>query len=308
MFAALTALLVVATAWAAPPVKRARPPKFPKSITDIFFPDAREKLVGPRPAKAAGGEPETEATVGPTPAQAAPATAGESLWQPLITPETIEDEVKSQATKLGETVQNAVAFKAGAYQQARVNLSVLAAMFAIDADYGRPMRWQREASAARESAARAGFNCKVGTDASYQDARARFDNLQSLIRGEGFDAKSTGQDAAWNKIADRGPLMKRLEAAQDQQLKPLTADANAFSKGADTVRHEAQIIAALAAAIAQSGYEFADDDTYRGYADSMRVQAQRVGAAVDSNNYEQARQAVGEIGKACTSCHEDYRN
>ncbi len=56
----------------APPtaVKRARPPKFDKAVTDAFYPDAREKLGGPRPQKSA-------ATAAPlasaTPPSAAPA-------------------------------------------------------------------------------------------------------------------------------------------------------------------------------------------------------------------------------------------
>ena len=41
--------LAATFAAAAPPVKRARPPQFPKSVADVFFPDAREKLVGDKP-------------------------------------------------------------------------------------------------------------------------------------------------------------------------------------------------------------------------------------------------------------------
>src|SRR5690349_14465516 len=39
---------------AAPAPKRARPPKFDKVVNDAFFPDARVKLVGPRPKKVTG--------------------------------------------------------------------------------------------------------------------------------------------------------------------------------------------------------------------------------------------------------------
>ncbi|HEX3725019.1 MAG TPA: hypothetical protein VHV08_02205, partial [Pirellulales bacterium] len=48
--------IILAVCWtaglqAAGPIKRVQPPKFDKSVTDLFFPDARQKLVGPRPER-----------------------------------------------------------------------------------------------------------------------------------------------------------------------------------------------------------------------------------------------------------------
>ena len=68
------------------------------------------------------------------------------------------------------------------------------------------------------------------------------------------------------------------------------------------------MIAALAEVVLQNGYEFADDETYRQYAQSMKTQAITVRDAVRTKSYDQARAAVGEIGKACSNCHEGYRN
>jgi cytochrome c556 len=72
--------------------------------------------------------------------------------------------------------------------------------------------------------------------------------------------------------------------------------------------HDVQVIAALAAAIACEGYEFADDESYLELATAMRTHAVAARAALAEGNYESARQAVGEIGKSCASCHESYRN
>jgi cytochrome c556 len=208
---------------------------------------------------------------------------------------------------VGEAVQNATKFKGGDYQQARAHFSVLATLFAIDAQYDEPMRWKREAPAMRDRMARAGFNCKVGTDASYKDAKSRAEELESLVRGGASQLPATSNEPSWPKIADRPPLMKRLEQAQ-QVLGPWTANAGEFSRHADKVSHEAQLLAALAQVISRDGYEFADDETYREDARALEEHALQVRDAVEQKNFDQARKAVGEIGKACNKCHEGYRS
>ena len=40
----------------------------------------------------------------------------------------------------------------------------------------------------------------------------------------------------------------------------------------------------------------------------MRDQALKVRDAALANDYQTARQAVGEIGKSCAACHEGFRN
>jgi cytochrome c556 len=304
----LIAALVISAygAQAAGPVKRARPPKFSKAVTDAFLPDAREKLVGSRPQWSVAGS--TPSTVNESQPSAPAEQATESDWSGLIAAEAIEDEIKLQARALGGAVENPLKFKAGEYQNARLHLSVLAAMFAIDAEYGQRVRWQRDAAAIRDRVARAGFNCKVGTDASYQEAKARFDDLETLVRGGTIDAQPPAADASWPRIADRSLLMKRLEQALEEKLKPGVADSSAFSASADEMAHDVQVIAALAAVIACEGYEFADDESYLELATAMRTHAVAARAALAEGNYESARQAVGEIGKSCASCHESYRN
>jgi hypothetical protein len=302
---ALAICLSAELALAAPP-KRARPPKFPKAVTDVFFPDALEKLEGKRPDTPS---PANAPVPPPTPGARSPATGeGSSNWSKLIDAEVIEDEIKAQQRKLGESVQNPVKFKAGDYKLARDQLSLLAALFAIDAEYGQTIRWRREAAGVRDLLARAGFNCKVGSDASYAEAKARHDDLAMLIRGERIETPKRAAEMGWEKIADRSPLMKRLEQAHDGALAPLTANASQFAANLDKLSHEAQLVAALADLIAREGYEYADDATFRGHAQSLQAQASGLRAAVVAKNFEQARQVVGEINKACTNCHEDYRN
>jgi len=286
--------------------RRARPPKFSKSIQDAFFPDAREKLVGPRPEPAKRGDSPPPATPAGLPAAAAsPAGPGWSKW---IAAEIVEDEIKAQQIQLAETVRNSTQFKGGDFRKARAQLSVLAMMFGIVAEYDARIRWKREAAAVRDAVSHAGFNCKVGTDGSYQDAKTRFDDVQTLVRGGSVQLPEAAPDVAWPSVVDRAPLMQRLEQAQQQGVAPLTADKRQFERESDTLAHEAQIIAAIAEVISREGYEFADDETYLEYAKAMKAQALEVRDAAGEQDYERARQAAGQLSKTCSDCHEGYRS
>jgi cytochrome c556 len=286
--------------------RRARPPKFTKSIEDAFFPDARQKLNGPRPAPTAAGQAPTIAA--PAPAATPETPASGRAWSKWIAAEVVEDEIKLQQTKLAESVANLNTFKGGDYEQARANLSMLAVMFAVVAEYDDEVRWKRQAAGMRDLVARAGFNCKVGTDASYKEAKARADDLQLLVRGGSVQLPAAGAETPWSKVADRQPLMKRLEQAQQEAVAPWSANSLEFERHAERLAAEAQLIAVLAEVIAQEGYEFADDATYLEHARSMQVQALSVRDAALRQNYEEARKAAGELGKACSNCHEGYRS
>ncbi len=156
--------------------------------------------------------------------------------------------------------------------------------------------------------ARAGFNCKVGTDASYNEAKLRMEDLEQLVRGGSVSPPAANPDAKWDKIADRPPLMLRLETAQKEHLGPAMANAGAFRKSADAVLREAELIAAIGEVIGQEGFEFADDETYLGYAHQMRDAAREIVGAIKSNDYDTARAASGKLEKACNECHEGYRS
>ncbi|HEX3725571.1 MAG TPA: hypothetical protein VHV08_04985, partial [Pirellulales bacterium] len=236
------------------------------------------------------------------------AAASDRGWSKLISAETLEDEIKAQQIKLAASVQNSAKFTGGEYRRARLHLGLLATLFAIDAEYDQPMRWQREAPGMRELAARAGFNCKVGTDASFRDAKHVSEELQTLVRGGSVELPASERSANWPSIVDRPLLMKRLEQSQQQTLLPYTANSGEFTRHASAIEHEAELVAALAEAIQAEGYESADDETYREYAASMQQHALTVRAASQRQNYEETRQAVGETGKACASCHEGFRS
>ncbi len=311
-----TALLLIAavvyqSALAAPRggAPRALPPAWPREVVETFFPDAREKLVGERPAFRAGNLANTGGA-GAVPGQEeAESDAGDGFaWSKLIAAATLEDEIKAQKMAVDQTVDTPGGFKGGAYRDARIQFSTLAAMFHIAGQFDKDVRWKDEAPGLRDLFGRAGFNCKVGTDQSYNEAKLRKQDLGDLIRGDTVQSAEKGErDVTWDKVTNRPPLMSRMELAFQKRISPFLANESEFSAHAEEIYHEAQVLAALAEAIQHEGFEFWDDDDYLAFAKQMRDAAVGIVEGVKQNDYEKARKAAGDVSKACTECHESYR-
>ena len=229
-------------------------------------------------------------------------------WAKLISAETLEDEVKSLQKQISETVNTPAKFKGGGFKASRKQFSELALLFAIVAKYDGEVRWKEKASGMRDLMGRAGHNCKVGTDASFSEAKLRKEDLELLVQGGNVSVPDGESEANWEKISDRAPLMQRLEQAQQQGIAPWTANSGEFSRKSADILHEAELIAAFAEAIQQPGYEFADDESYLAFARQMQDAAREVVGAVKGKNYEAARAASGNIEKSCSGCHEGFRS
>jgi hypothetical protein len=286
--------------------KQAKPPKWTADVLDVFFPDARTKLVGTRPdyeraqAVAAVGQNPDKSQLGAT------KTAGG--WSRLIDAEAIETEIKRIGPELAKVVKSPSEFKGGGYKECRRHFSVLAALLAIDAEYDGDVRWQDVAPALRDLFARAGHNCKAGSDQTFQEAVQRKQDLADLIVGTRAKAKEADRKADWPKVADRPPLMQRMNISHEERLKKWLANKGEFTTHHDDVRHEAQLVAAIADIISREGFEFADDENYTKCAHELRQAATDVSAAVETDNLEQAQQAGNRMTKACADCHEGFRS
>lgn len=292
---------------------RALPPKWSKEVTESFFPDARQVLVGERPNFGSGGKPKVAGGGSPQPTADGggepESTGGVFTWSKIIAPEAVEDEIKEQKRQLDVSVTTPGPFKGGTNRDARKQFSVIAMLFAIIAEYDGDIRWKKDATGIRELVAQAGFSCKVGTDQSYNQSKLRLQELTDLIGGGSIADLKPGEAAAqWDKVINRQPLMMRLEDGFQKKLMPMLANEGEFKKNVEQILHEAQVLAAISEVIQRPGFEFTDDETYLGFAKAMRQAASDIAAATKLNSYEKANAAAGVITKACSDCHEGYRS
>lgn len=287
------------------PANRAKLPTFDSAKTDrIFFPDVFARLDGERPAN-------PNVRIVQAPAGGAP-SGGEAAnqsyaWSKIISGVSIEDEIKAIKLATDKNITTPQDFAGRGYKEIRRDFSVLAMLFAIINEHDGDVRWKKEAAAARDIFARTASNAKAGNNNVYNESKKRKDELQDLLNGSALATAAEAEENDWEKIADRSPLMQRLEAAQDKKLAKWTSSADTFSEEIEGVMREAEIVAAIAEVLTREGMEDGDDETYAGFANLMKNSALDIVAAVKSNNAEQARKATGEIAKACSDCHDNYR-
>jgi hypothetical protein len=274
-------------------------------VTDVFFPDARKVLVGPRPAYTSGTKSDA---AGKEASGSQPTTGQTFAWSKLVSADELQNEVKSLFTVLADAVKTQQGFLGGGSKKARQSLSQLAAAFAILNEYDGEVRWKNQAATARDLFAKAGYNSKAATEATFREAKSRSDDLASLLRGESITAPANVEPKNdWSKVSNLSPLMLRLEAAQRDRISAATSNTGEFKKNAAQLAHESEIVAAFAEVISRPGMDNADDEKFRGFAKALQQSAVDLRAAVKNDNYESARAAAGTMAKTCTNCHAEFR-
>lgn len=297
-----------ATLWAAD-TRRAPPPKFdPATVNDIFFPDARTHL-GPG-GPPVPGQVTTVVVPGAGGAAAAAAAAGGgemhadgNAWSKLVSADTLESAVKGEPTAIDAAMKST-----NQQKSARMEMTFLAALFGVIYRYDQDVRWKEDSQALRDNFARAGNNLKAWTDSQKKQVAKLKTDLTDLIQGNKPQlAVGLDGEAPWLEIADRPPLMHRLELGQSERLAKWSNDADAVKRNAAEIVREGEIMAMLARIIQDKSYEFADDDTYMQYAKALEQEAVAAVEATKKGDGAAASSAVSKMQKACDDCHGGFR-
>ncbi len=294
---------------------RAKPPKFPKSVVDLFSTDAKESLSGERPDFQKGGAPSGNVAAGGTPSDGSGSESGSlpnlggGAWSKMISSDTLEGEIKFYKILLGDDAKTPGAFKAGGVKKVRKFFSEYAALFAIISEYDGDVKWKNNAVAAREIFGRCASNCKAATDAQFQEAKRATEDLETMIGGGSINGPA-GADPknAWPKVADRRILMQRMEDLHQVDITAWTANENDFKKNADKIVREAELMTALCEISIKPGYEYADDKEFMGLARILQKACMDEVEAAKSKNYDAARKAVSIGTATCAKCHSGYRS
>jgi len=287
---------------------RATPPRptWDKASQASFFDDAFLMLTGDRPDFASVSAPTRAAATDSPPSESTP--TGGFRWSSLVSPDTLVDEIKDTKGLVTAAVASPSDFKGGGYDKAREGFSSIALAFGVIAAYDGDVRWKKDSGTARDLFARVGFNCKVGTDQSFSESRARVADLETLLDGSPLKTQAEREeDFLWSQVAARPALMSRLEVA-DEFLGSAIASKADFTKQVEKVLHEIEMVAVISEVIQQKDFEYHDDDGYRAYAVSMRDAAVKARDGATKGDYDSVRTAVGAIKKSCDSCHGDYRS
>lgn len=300
-------LLAVATIVAADE-RRAPPPEFDQAqVSGIFFERLQDAFPGDPPTLSKIRASATAAAVATKSAgPAATATASQDRWSGLITPLSIEDEVKRVRLHFDSVVTKPGDFAGGGYQEARLDLTVLATLFAVIHEHGGEVRWKDQAAAARDLIARTAFNCKAGSTQVYNEAKLRKADLQDLVSGGGISAREASAENDWSAIAGRSPLMEYIDQLIDV-LEDAARDEASVKAGSDLIKRNSELLAMIGEVLVQEGMDEADDNDYVKLSRSMAEAAQGVTQALDRMDIDAIRQGASAIRQRCDACHEQYR-
>ncbi|TWU57750.1 cytochrome c [Rubripirellula reticaptiva] len=286
--------------------RRAPAPKVStEQLRGIFFDDLDEAIRGQRPSLSSLRKASEAKANEPTKTQQPDQSSADS-WAGLISPVSLEDEIKRVRLHFDSIITTPGAFNSGGYQDARLDLSVLAMLFAVIQQHSGDVRWKDEAGAARDLLARTAFNCKAGSTQVYNEAKLRKADLQDLVSGTGLASREAEPENVWSEIADRSPLMEYAERLVDS-LEGNSRDAASIESNIDAVKRDAELIAMLGEVLTKEGMDEADDDDYVKLSRNMTADSKKVVAAIERADFEGARAGVSQIRGRCDACHEQYR-
>ncbi|WP_231602593.1 cytochrome c [Neorhodopirellula pilleata] len=289
--------------------QRAQPPEFNNAVTSrIFFSDLSSAFRGERPTLSKLRQADA-ATVSANASTANEDESGDSGggWNKLISPISLEDEIKRVKLKYDSSITTPGAFNGGGYQDARLHLSVLASLFAVISEYSGDVRWKSEAKTARDLTAKTALACAAGSTPVYNEAQLRKADLQDLVSGSGLTAaKASEEPNDWEMIADRGPLMQYAEELLNR-ISDQSRDAATAQENVDSVKRLAELLSVLGVILVQEGMDDAEDEDYAMLSGAMTKASRSVVAAIERQDFEAVRTAVGAITQSCSDCHEQYR-
>ena len=137
-------------------------------------------------------------------------------WSEIIPKAALQTEVQRLQMQIARRVATRAAFDKAPRSELRRDATTLAVMMAIMGQYDQQLRLQPQASALRDRFARLAKNAKVSNTAVFNSARQESQLLTQVLRGQRpkeLDGKQQAEIKNWSKIADRSPLMKRMEVA-----------------------------------------------------------------------------------------------
>lgn len=304
-------LLVVAFIAAVPHLRaderRAPAPKFsPSQTRGVFFNDLNEAFRGARPTLSSIQQSSNAASITAATANTSASEAGNDAWSALISPVSLEDEIKRMRLHYDSVVTTPGAFNSGGYQDARLDLTVLATLFAVIHEHRGEVRWKDQAPAARDLLARTAFNCKAGSNQVYNEAKLRKADLQDLVSGSGLSKRDAESENDWSMIADRSPLMEYAEQLIEA-LKDASRDAGSVKRETELIKRNSELLSMFGEILTREGLDESDDEDYTGLSRNMIEESKKVTAALERGDVDAVRSGVSAIRQKCDACHEQYR-
>ncbi|MEM6691078.1 MAG: hypothetical protein AAF664_16740 [Planctomycetota bacterium] len=232
---------------------------------------------------------------------------GSQGWSKLISAGSLEEEVKRFRNEFDQGLAAIGPFKSGGYQDSRVQLSVLATLFAVISEYDEDVKWKKQAVEMRVRLARSAGNFRSGSVQVFNEAKQRSGDLADLVNGvSSGNASDSDESVDWVSIADRSVLMEYADLLL-MDMEDESSDADSVSSAAGPLARRAELLAMLGKVLVQDEMDDASDKDYASLSLGMTSAATDVARSLSIDDYDSVPASVAKIRQSCSNCHESYR-
>ena len=237
-------------------------------------------------------------------------TAQTFPWAKFISPGTLEKEISLLTTQNQEHLANSGVFVGKGFKKIRDNYAVAASLFQVASQYDGNLKYKEEGAGLRDLLASIPMKIENDDakpdDAMYAEAQLGQQALEKLAAGSKAGV-ANGPPRKGVEVTPDKAIMRRMELAQDRRIRGWTASADDFSKNAENIQHEAELLAVMCQIIMDKSYPTAEGEDYQGWAKQLQQDCIDIVAAVKSKNHDAASKASSDMLKQCSACHEGYR-
>lgn len=228
-------------------------------------------------------------------------------WDEMIPMEILDAEIKSIRNFLTPTLQTVGAYNRE-YKQIPMQGMTMAALAQIALAHPEEALWKDKAAALRDISYNLANSAESPGRASFDASTLQFENVLQIFNGSTPDLEEEPDPAlAFSDKADRGPLMRRMDAAFDF-LSSNTSTPSALMDVKEKAMHETVILSTLMQVSSDESYLYADEEDYQGHVTEMMAVLAQMRNAIEDNKHDSFREGVGILNKKCTECHGDYKD
>jgi hypothetical protein len=275
----------------------------PLTVASDATPTAVAVTTPVTPAAGTPATPVPAATENPT--TPAPAAAGESSGDLASIPmPLLVDEVKQIRTRLEKNLQKVGDFNKNVAAIAQDG-AVLSAIAVAVTKNPESVNWKDKAPYIRDMANEMYMKAEGSGSKPYNATKKPFEDLKRLLDGESASGDAPA-DKSLAEVADRGELMKRLNANYDA-VKSRSSSANLVKAESEKIQSDLAVMMFLMTVMADPSYDRADDPRYVEFVKTINEQQKTALEAAKSGDYDTYSATIGKINNTCNECHMVFR-
>ena len=248
---------------------------------------------------------ETAAVTADTTAADGAADGGD--WAEHIPLKTLDEEVTSIRNFMNESLRSVGSFNSSMLM-IPPKAATVAALATIAMEHPEEISWKEDARYIRDLAKHMNESDLQRGKKDQDRLLKLFENMQdTLNRSKPAGLAEPPAEDSFADVAEMRLLMMRMGAAE-KTMKNEAGTETTFESQKTLVMHEAAILGTMAKVVTASGYGYADDGEFLGYAQRIIDAAKEIRTAAETGSFESYESALGKVATACTECHSAFKN